>query len=56
MAAGPTGRGSKRLEGIWSRFGGVLKEMQFEDKTGRDHALYKDTMYYTPLGSQDGGC
>jgi hypothetical protein len=47
-----TVRGSKRLEGVWARFGGVLKEMQFEDKTGKDHGLYLEAMYYTPLGSE----
>ena len=30
-------------------FGGVLKELQFEDKTGKDHALYLEAVYYTPL-------
>lgn len=48
-----TGRGSKRLEGVWARFGGVLKQMQFEDKTGRDHGLYLETSYYTPLRSEE---
>jgi hypothetical protein len=44
-----TVRGSKRLDGVHSRFGGVLKELQFEDKTGKDHGLYLEAMYYTPL-------
>lgn len=30
-------------------FGGVLKELQFEDKRGKDHALYLEAVYYTPL-------
>jgi hypothetical protein len=45
-----TVRGSKRLDGVYSRFGGVLKELHFEDKTGKDHGLYLEAMYYTPLG------
>ena len=44
-----TVRGSKRLDGIYARFGGVLKELHFEDKTGKDHGLYLEAMYYTPL-------
>lgn len=44
-----TTRGSKRLDGVHTRFGGVLKELQFEDKTGRSHGLYLETHYYTPL-------
>ncbi len=44
-----TARGSKRLHAVHSRFGGVLKELHFEDKTGKDHGLYLDTTYYTPL-------
>ena len=44
-----TVRGSKRLDGVYSRFGGVLRELQFEDKTGKDHGLYLEAMYYTPL-------
>ena len=44
-----TVRGSKRLDGVYSRFGGVLKELQFEDKTGKDHGLYLEAMTYTPL-------
>lgn len=44
-----TVRGSKRLDGVYSRFGGVLKELQFEDKTGKEHGLYLEAMYYTPL-------
>jgi hypothetical protein len=27
----------------------VLKELQFEDRTGSEHGLYLETMYYTPL-------
>ena len=44
-----TVRGSKRLDGLYSRFGGVLKELQFVDKTGRDRGLYLEAIYYTPL-------
>jgi hypothetical protein len=44
-----TVRGSKRLDGVSSRFGGVLKELHFEDKTGKDHGLYLEATYYTPL-------
>jgi len=44
-----TVRGSKRLDGLYSRFGGVLKELRFEDKTGRYHGLYLEACYYTPL-------
>lgn len=44
-----TVRGSKRLDGTYSRFGGVLKELYFEDKTGKEHGLYLEAMYYTPL-------
>ncbi len=44
-----TVRGSKRLDGVYSRFGGVLKDLQFEDRTGQDHKLYLEAMYYTPL-------
>ena len=44
-----TVHGSKRLDGVYSRFGGVLKELQFQDKTGKDHGLYLEAMYYTPL-------
>jgi hypothetical protein len=45
-----TTRGSKRLDGRPIRFAGVLKELQFEDKTGKEHGLYLETQYYTPLG------
>ena len=44
-----TVRGSKRLDGMYCRFGGVLKELQFEDKTGKEHGLYLEAVYYTPL-------
>jgi hypothetical protein len=44
-----TVRGSKRLDGVLSRFGGVLKELQFEDKTGKEHGLFLETVFYTPL-------
>jgi hypothetical protein len=44
-----TVRGSQRLDGLYTRFGGVLKELQFEDMTGKDHGLYLEALYYTPL-------
>jgi hypothetical protein len=44
-----TVRGSKRLDGQYCRFGGILKELQFDDKTGKDHGLYLEAMFYTPL-------
>jgi hypothetical protein len=44
-----TVRGSKRLDGARTRFGGVLKELEFEDKTSRRHGLYMEAAYYTPL-------
>lgn len=42
-------RGSKRLDGSCTRFGGVLKELRFEDKTRRYLGLYLEAAYYTPL-------
>ena len=45
-----TTRGSTRLNGVQTRFGGVLKELQFEDKTGKEHGLFLEASYYTPLG------
>jgi len=44
-----TVRGSKRLDRVDSRFGGVLRELHFDDKTGKDHGLYLEAIYYTPL-------
>ncbi len=44
-----TMRGSKRLDGGYARFGGILKELSFDDKTGKDHGLFLETLYYTPL-------
>ena len=44
-----TTRGSKRLDGIHTRFGGVLKELYFEDKTSKDHGFFLDAVYYTRL-------
>jgi hypothetical protein len=41
-----TTRGSRRLEGVYARFGGVLKELYFDDKTGKAHGLYLEAMYY----------
>jgi len=45
-----TTRGSKRLEEVYTRFGGLLRELQFEDKTGGDHGLFLETAYYTVPG------
>lgn len=44
-----TTRGSRRLDGINTRFGGVLKQLYFEDKTSKDHGLFLEVMYYTRL-------
>ena len=44
-----TARGSSRLHSDCARLGGVLKELYFEDKTGREHGLYLEAMCYTPL-------
>jgi len=44
-----TVRGSKKLDGSCTRFGGVLKELHFVEKTGTDHGLYLEALYYTPL-------
>lgn len=45
-----TTRGTKRLDGSYIRFGGMLKELYFEDQTGKDHGLFLETLYYTQLG------
>jgi len=45
-----TTRGTKRMDGIYTRFGGMLKELYFDDKTSKDHGLYLETLYYTNLG------
>ena len=44
-----TTRGTKRLDGSCVRFGGLLKELYFEDHTGKDHGLFLETLYYTRL-------
>ncbi|MFL7891084.1 MAG: hypothetical protein ACK2UM_01155 [Anaerolineales bacterium] len=44
-----TTRGTKRMDGIYTRFGGMLKELYFEDKTSKDHGLYLETLFYTNL-------
>ena len=46
-----TVRGSKRLDGQNCRFGGILKELRFDDRTGKDHGIYLEAMFYTPLSS-----
>jgi len=45
-----TTRGSRRLDGVYARFGGVLKELYFDDKTGKAHGFYLEAMYYTREG------
>ena len=45
-----TMRGSRRLDGMHARFGGMLKELRFDDKTGKEHGLYVEVLYYTLLG------
>ena len=44
-----TTRWTKRLDGSYVRFGGMLKELYFEDQTGKDHGLFLEALYYTPL-------
>jgi len=44
-----TTRGTKRLDGIYNRFGGLLKELYCEDKTSKEHGLYLEAIYYTRL-------
>jgi hypothetical protein len=44
-----TARGSKRLDGVRGRFGGVLKTLTFEDKTPKRHGMYLEGLFYTPL-------
>ena len=44
-----TARGSRRLDGVTTRFGGILKELHFEDHTGKDHGYYLEVGFYTPL-------
>jgi hypothetical protein len=44
-----TARGTKRLDGSYVRFGGLLKELYFEDQTGKDHGLFLEAIYYTRL-------
>jgi hypothetical protein len=47
-------RGSRRLDGMHARFGGMLKELRFDDRTGKKHGLYLEVLYYTPLGERSG--
>jgi hypothetical protein len=49
-----TARGSKRLDGVTTRFGGVLRKLYFDDETGKDHGFYLEVAYYTPLRQIDG--
>jgi hypothetical protein len=41
-----TVRGSKRLLGIKTTFGGIVKKIQFKDKSKKKHALYVETLFY----------
>jgi hypothetical protein len=41
-----TVRGSKRLPGIKTTFGGIVKKIQFKDKSKKKHALYVETLFY----------
>jgi len=45
-----TTRGTKRMDGIYTCFGGMLKKLYFDDKTSKEHGLYLETLYYTYLG------
>jgi hypothetical protein len=49
-----TARGSKRLDGVVTRFGGILKELYFEDHTSKDHGYYLEVAYYTPVAGVSG--
>lgn len=44
-----TTRGFKRLVPALTRFGGTLKQLEFEDRTGKEHGLYLETAFYTLL-------
>lgn len=43
-----TVRGARRLDGSCTRFGGVLKELHFADRSARYQGLYLEAIYYTP--------
>jgi hypothetical protein len=45
-----TARSSKRLDGAMTRFGGMLRELYFDDQMISGHGLYLEIAYYTPLG------
>jgi hypothetical protein len=49
-----TARGSKRLDGVMTRFGGMLRELYFDDQTHKDHGYYLEVDYYTPLERDPG--
>ena len=42
-----TTRETKRLYSSYMHFGGMLKELYFEDQTGKDHGLFLEALYYT---------
>ena len=42
-----TTRETKRLHSSYMRFGGMLKDLYFEDQTGKDHGLFLEALYYT---------
>jgi len=41
-----TVRGSKRLASTIATFGGIVKKLQFKDKSERAHSLYVETLFY----------
>lgn len=41
-----TVRGSKRLASTIVTFGGIVKKLQFKDKSERAHSLYVETLFY----------
>ena len=41
-----TVRGSKRLSETKTTFGGIVKKIQFKDKSKKKHALYVETLFY----------
>ena len=41
-----TVRGSKRLASTMTTFGGIVKKLQFKDKSKKQHSLYVETLFY----------
>jgi hypothetical protein len=41
-----TVRGSKRLASTMTTFGGIVKKLQFKDKSKKRHSLYVETLFY----------